>query len=508
MHNLIAEAYRENQAAARQMIDYLITSTNQQKTAAQAITLIATNALASCQTTGDVVAIAEQLSWIPAPPPAALGTVLPQFVEVSQGVRAALEATSPYRQSEMLARPIAALRRLREGLAFAPGQQAATFGGAVDRWLGILETARRTLEEQARDSTEIPQVYTPGPPLDPDSAGSRFKGRADLFRAIETLALSAQRPVLLLYGGRRTGKTSVLNYLPRRVGPEMVPLRVDGQMLGAAATLSGLAESLAAQIVEAARRSRNLRLPFPDAAHLAQDPFVALQRWLGQVEKTAGDRTLLLCLDEYERLGEVVEATGSRAPLNFLRHVMQHRPRWSLLFSGSHLLDELPAYWSDYLINTQALRVSYLSEADARDLIQQPVDGFPAIYDEETVAAIVRLTRGQPYLVQLVCYELVERLNRERRHRVELADVEAVLSAAFESGYHYFREFWEETLSPEQRQVLASLVHDGELDAGKRTVAESLVLKEVLEPAEGLYRFQVPLLQRWVEQKVGPGCPQ
>ncbi|MCS7286744.1 MAG: hypothetical protein NZ653_06405 [Anaerolineae bacterium] len=58
--------------------------------------------------------------------------------------------------------------------------------------------------------------------------------------------------------------------------------------------------------------------------------------------------------------------------------------------------------------------VSYLREEDARALIRRPVQDFPDIYEDEAVEAIVRLTRGQPYLVQLTGYELVEHLNRRR----------------------------------------------------------------------------------------------
>lgn len=42
--SLIVEAHWENQAAARQTINYLITSTNQQKTAAKAIRLMPSTA--------------------------------------------------------------------------------------------------------------------------------------------------------------------------------------------------------------------------------------------------------------------------------------------------------------------------------------------------------------------------------------------------------------------------------------------------------------------------------
>jgi len=188
-------------------------------------------------------------------------------------------------------------------------------------------------------------------------------------------------------------------------------------------------------------------------------------------------------------------------PLNFLRHVMQHRPRWVLLFSGSHMLDELAPYWSDYLINTRAVRVSYLREEDARELIRRPVRDFPDIYEDEAVEAIIHLTRGQPYLVQLTCYELVEHLNRQKRRRATPKDVEAVVPEVFEKGYNFFAEFWN-SLTSEQREVLSAVAQGKEVPKALQPAARRLVQKEVLEPADGTYRFQVPLIQRWVERRI------
>ena len=170
----------------------------------------------------------------------------------------------------------------------------------------MLEAARRTLEEESRYSREIPPAYIAGPALNPETAKSRFKGRWDIFREIETVALSPQPPVLLLYGGRRS--------------------------------------------------------------------------------------------------------------------------------------DELDDYWSDYLINTRSLRLTYLREEEARELIEKPVEGFPDIYQPEAVARIVELSRCQPFLVQLLCYALVEELNRKaagadpRATKATAADVEAIVPKALETG--------------------------------------------------------------------------
>ena len=514
MDRLIANAYRENRVAARQTIDYLIASTNQQGAAARAMTLIAVDSLSSCQTLGDIVFIAEQLAWFPSPPPAELGPILPQFLEISQSVRSAADATSAYRKIELLNSPIAALSNLRNSLAFSKNAElAARLGNIAQRWQGILETAR-TLEEESRYSREISQVYISGPSLDPETAKNRFKGRQDIFREIETVALSPQPPVLLLYGGRRSGKTSALKYLPEKVGGELVPLLVDMQGGATATTLRSLARYLAEQIIEAALKSRNLQLPYPDKRDLAEDPFPALQRWLQQVERRAPGKRFLLCLDEFERLSEVVRETGSRSPLNFLRHVMQHRQQWILLFSGSHTLDELDDYWSDYLINTRSLRLTYLREEEARELIVAPVEDFPDIYQPEAVARIVELSRCQPFLVQLLCYALVEELNRKaagadpRATKATAADVEAIVPKALETGGMYFRELWRGTLGPQERQAIARLLRGEPATPEDSSAWRKLEQKEVLEieatgvseaPPTEARSFQVPLVQRYIE---------
>ncbi len=55
--------------------------------------------------------------------------------------------------------------------------------------------------------------------------------------------------------------------------------------------------------------------------------------------------------------------------------------------------------------------MSYLGEADALDLIARPHPDFALEYAPEWRAELYRLTYGQPYLLQRLCWELVERWN-------------------------------------------------------------------------------------------------
>ncbi|MBF2064280.1 MAG: ATP-binding protein [Calothrix sp. C42_A2020_038] len=509
MAQIIVEAHQENPTAARQTINYLLTYTNQEQVAAHAIAEIATDYLKRCLTLEDIVEVGAKLSWIPLPLPKRLNSALPQLLDVSQDVQAAMKATSPYSKYRLLYEPIADLHQLHKQLDVSKDALLAkTFGSIAQNWLDIIEKAQPTYREASLYSAEIRQVYIPGSALDPATAKERFKGRDYLFRQIEKLADENPPPVLLLYGRRRTGKTSALKYLPNRVAANLVPLLVDVQGAAIATTLSGLAEQIARQIMEATQRlPRRLDFPDPDAIfRVSTDPFVALYNWFGEIEQTFPDKKFLLCLDEFPRLGEFVELTGSKAPLNFLRSMIQHRQQWILLFSSSHLRWELPPYWSDYLINTISLQLDYLQESEARELIIHPVDDFPDnIYESAAVDRIIYYTRCQPYLVQLVCHEIIELLNHYIRKENRLPktttatveDVETIIPKVLERGDQYFRELWI-NLTPEEQNLLQHIAQSSISDSTK--LVRRLIKKGILQQDEQSQEisFQVPLVQKYI----------
>ncbi|WP_417917172.1 AAA family ATPase [Candidatus Electronema sp. JC] len=494
LHGLIAAAYCENQAAARQSINYLITSTNQQKTASKAMLLIAAESFAACRSAGDIAAVREQLDWLPNE----LAGKITDCLELSQDTAAALEASSPYRQAQRLEHVCAKIEQRRNALASASAREATTLGGVLDQWQGILRTACRTLHETAKRSGELLQVYLPGPPLEPGKAGSLFKGRKDLFRHIESLLLSAQPPTLVMHGNRRSGKSSALRYLPKQMPSDILPLFVDCQGAAVSSSLHGLADRIAHQLISSARETHRLTLPAPDKEELRLDPFAALLAWLDAAEQAAPGKTFLLCLDEFERIDEIVTTTGSRAPLNFLRHLIQHRRRWLLLFAGEHTPEELSLHWSDCLINTRSLRVSCLDKDDALELIRRPVEDFPEIWQDEAAEAVWQLTQGQPYCIQLIGQEVIERLNKQKRRLAEADDVEAVLPTVFERGSEFFLEFWR-SRSKEEQTLLAALAKREIITPDMTAAAPALVRKEILAQEQGGCAFKVPLLGRWIE---------
>jgi len=452
-----------------------------------------------------IARVAEQLTWLPLDIPAELETVLLPIREIAQYVQAALESDTLYNKQRQMRDAYEQTRRVREGLALNKDRRIAVqFGRILERWEAIL--AQKLVE--LKDREIIPNVYVAGNPLATNS--KVFKGRHDLFLALEReLATAAeQRPALLLYGGRRCGKTSAIKQLPVRLGPRLIPVEVDMQDAVNAEGASGLLCNLAKQIRENALTHRRLKLPELTRDALAVDPYPIFGKWLSQVEDALGERWLLLCLDEYERLQEMLnDGRIDRRIFGYLRHLIQHHPQITILLSGSHTLTDLPPLWSDYFINVRTLKIGHLKEDEARELIVRPIEDFPLTYEPDAVERILNVTGCQPYLVQVTCRDLVHMLNEQNRTHATLADTERSLTSVLTSAAMYFDELWRgRDTDDTQRAVMRAIAlrQDVRRSSDPETVnvaLNRLVQRDILAKTANGYCFRTELMRQWVERQ-------
>lgn len=515
--NLI-RLYQESPHLGKQELEYLLEFTNQKKRARQVMYSIATLRLADCRNVQDIKAVAQEIAWIPnqsfddeANEPDwvsdsfdrmvwqfsqffsrlvrkkdRINPILLRFLELARDIHASGAATSPYRQRENLELPKQALENLKGDIAALPDRALIPdLLRAVRQWQQAIQDLQDRLSEAAQRTGEIPNPYSPNASLIDPAAVQQFRGRRDVFQELENLAQASSPPMLLLWGNRRMGKSWALNYLPRCLNSRIVPLRVDLQgSAGSATSLAGFARNLAQDITKAADQARNLQFPPPNAQALKDDPFSELQHWFSEIEQRYPDRRFWLCLDEYERLEALVKTTDSHAPLNFFRYIFQNRRAWTLLFCGSHDPSELAPYWSDYLINTRTVKVSYLSEADSRDLIikPEPDRAFPDIYDPAAVDRIWHWTAGHPCWTQSLCYAVVQLLNHEQRRRATVEDVDRALDRSIQSSSNILQEFWRSSLTESQRILLERLLTQQPLRPEDDRPLQKLLEKEILRP--------------------------
>ena len=200
-----------------------------------------------------------------------------------------------------------------------------------------------------------------------------------------------------------------------------------------------------------------------------------------------------------------------------LRNLIQHRPRFKVLLAGSHTLEELER-WAGYLINVQVVHICYLKEDEARKLVEQPVKDFALRYEPDASQRVLDLTRCHPFLVQLLCGEIVALKNEQEvavRRLARLADVEAAAPEALSHGSFFFADIERNQVDADSLALLRALAAQGrrgchESGATGRAARRSrsverslasLIQRELIEPADGGYRFQVELIRRWFAQK-------
>jgi len=490
-----------------------------------ALATIMAHDLRNYEDIGDIAGAAARLSWFPRAvdlPSLDLQRAVTLVNEVSQNAEATIRAVDGVGQQVNLRKARANLDALREALAKAKSQRVASLLSPIaQRWKGAIEEALEGVSQSAGPAL-IENLYIFGNPIPPEQRRV-FVGREDLFAKIEENLAATNKPTLVMYGQRRTGKTSVLLHLPNRLSADYVPVFVNLQATAPVDGLNRFLYTLAHTAVRQADEKWRIALPPVDMGDFDERGTHAFYEWLDQTHRRLGGRLLLFALDEFEKIEEAIEQGRMEvAVLDILRHLVQHYSSWLvLLFAGVRTLEDMGRNWHSYFISVRPLHVSYLEPEAARKLILLPESNHPIRYEEQAVGAILEATRAQPFLVQAVCFELIQYLNSRLRRRagplgkVTIDDAREAINQAVHSAHIYFSDLWENTSRPEQL-ILANLayarserVRFNDLSRGMditraaiHQVIEQLERRELVERKEGEYGFQVPMVRQWIRDEI------
>ena len=358
--------------------------------------------------------------------------------------------------------------------------------------------------------------YIAGSPV---TGTEMFFGRDDVFTFIRRNLIGRHRDTpVVLYGQRRTGKTSVLYQLHRHLDPSYRCIFIDLHGLsldGMGSLLHGIASSISRDL----RREHHLTVPVPDRSLFLAEPRSAFQtRFLDAALSALGDDHLVLMLDEVVRLYEEVEHGRLEHEIfDFLRHLMQHYERLNFIFSLGSGLEEMAREYAFLFSVSLYHRISFLEPAAARSLITEPAREHYQVAPQ-AVMKILEITSGHPYYTQLVCHCLFDSWSRAPRPVMDVPDVEAILAEAIELGSANLTYVWEDS-APEEQALMAGIAATGGHDAGAVTMdqvretwheagvtlpereitraARSLISRDVLA-GDQAYSFNVDLQRLWL----------
>lgn len=454
-----------------------------------------------------------------------LARVLATLNDVSRDATRAISPIGLPGKRKALEEMQANLRKVNARTAFRDQRLNVRLLRIVSIWRVVAQQELNRLAGAAHEIGSLDNPYKPGQVLSPRD--SLFVGRHHLAQELEgALSMSGRWPAFLLNSERRMGKTSALQQLPYLLGSSYISVFYNLQQpslyAGTATFLGFLADGITREMKARALNVNSLsysalRLQ-PGDAHV----YRAFETWLDHVETvlTQEDRTLLLAFDEFEALEEIEKARymDVRQLLNWMRSIIQFRPRVVLLFSGVKTFTEMGEQgeldWAGYFINVQMLRISFLKPDEARHLILHPTTEYPGldIFPSPVVDAIISETGCHPFLLQAVCSTLITLLNVQRQETATLDDVRHATDRVLEEWNSHFAHLWQRT-NLEQRACLKILLTHAQaseeqiatlawLDEriARRALLQLLRRDLVLRNSDGSYSIAVPMFQNWLER--------
>ena len=401
-----------------------------------------------------------------------------------------------------------------------------------DCWSDEVEwTVRLYSEQEFQTISNRYAPYAEGGPVDDPQM---FVGRENLLsRLEESLLTGSSSKCIVMFGQKRAGKSSLLEHLRRRLIkrgkciPAQLSLLEVCSNLDEAVFYYQILQSISKSLADL-RTSGALDLPFmaPSLSDLKDHPTLRfietmdiLVRDLHRVSGARGTLVVLL-IDEFtEAYKQIRKGKIAAEFMKAWKAVVEKRYFASVLV-GQDIMPAFKLAFPNEFGVTEDVRITYLTEIDAKRLIEEPVG--PERYIGEAVQRIISLTAGSPFYTMMFCSRLVDYMNRTRASVVTAADISIVEQELISGDRRLTRDKFDNLIcagdgiidsgiNPDETfQVCTDIAHSGERGWCSRDTLQSfeedrletlltdLDRRDVVERKGDAYRLRVGLFRDWL----------
>ena len=276
-------------------------------------------------------------------------------------------------------------------------------------------------------------------------------GRKSIFKLIQENLQQSQQ-LLLLYGQRRIGKSSIILSIPQQLAEVngFVFVTFDLSFYSQQPWSSILA-ALAQAIVDNLELETSISPPTTRELELEINIFE--RQFLPQVYQQLENKNLVLLLDEFDALiGQDLESsaieTFTKKIFRRLSDITKRNNKLFIVISiGEHLASTLNIL--KIFEDVPKIEIGLLDKDSTKELITKPAQGVLE-YEEEAIKAIFNLSAGHPYCTQIICFAIFSRAREQNSFKITSADVERIVDTAIEIGEAGLSWFWYAFSIPEQ----------------------------------------------------------
>ncbi len=428
------------------------------------------------------------------------------FIQTIQHLKDALRDITLNRSTLESVR--AYLEGIQEQVQNLPTPEQWILSEIVKGWISTIATAKE-------DFKTVINPYLTGAPVNPKK--SPFFGRKDIFEWIsENLVGATEKNILVFHGERRMGKTSILLQLkdgelgkPLRENPNtpICPIYIDLQGFNDWEThkfLRRLSEQIANQIIKQYPALKR-KISLPDYEHFKELPFGTFEDFISATCNGMQDKFLVLMIDEFELLDKMVLQKELDVKIfSQLRSLMQFQANLTFILAGTQEMDDLSLEYNSLAQNIALIReVSFMDKDDAVKLIREPVSG-KVFYEDSAVEEIWHYTHGHPYLLQLLCHDLIYEMNARGVGNHIGVDLVRYIALKFVSMKNtHLNDLWQNNTNDIEKAILYHLAILGEREKHGLTAFE---ISEALNnfPPEQISTTLSRLIKRGLIEKAQP----
>jgi len=336
---------------------------------------------------------------------------------------------------------------------------------------------------------------------------------------------------VVIFSQRRHGKTSLIKEILRRsqrqkiltfyidlypavTKDKFIEVYANGIVKGIKGSRKRIFESIRDLLPKIVPKMvvREDRLEFEIEFDRTKSPTPILSDLFEAAKKRADwERKLaVVVLDEFQEIANYEDDEIER----MMRSSFQSHQNVSYIFMGSkrHIMMQIfdnpsrPFYKS-----AKHFPLGKIYEEDFGKFIMERFLECNYKIEEDTISEILKLTECHPYYTQMLCHILYE--NNEDTKMIGMKDISKSVEWLVKRESGMYLTLWE-SLTQRQKQLLIGLAYEGYTGVFKgefignyglkspSTVQKSLnnlIVKGIIEKANGLYGIEDPFLQKWIK---------
>ncbi len=383
------------------------------------------------------------------------------------------------------------------------------------------------------------QVANSGPVTDT----SMFYGRNEFIERITQAIIKADSKQVVIYGQKRSGKSSVLYHLQKSLENTNKTFCISfsiGDIFENISTATffykilSLIEEELENLVFKGHKVPEFKCPQfsefkenPNPADLFRKYIRNFKREYALIDSWK-NKKLVIMIDEFTYLYNAIKTKKvSDAIMKQWKAITQNEDS---MFSSVLVGHDVFPMFKDEFPNefgiTQDERLTYLSKHDAVKLIEEPIGKTKTQRNRfigNAIDTIIDYTSCNPYYIQIFCARLVSEMNRKKYIEVTNADVKEIADSFLNGGQALTEDKFDNLLNAgekhdiqripnEHSKAILRTIANNSMNIGfclreqinignpqyEDEILKDLVKREVLEQKEDSYKIQVKLFQEWL----------